>query len=41
MHDVRFARLNQVIEHCNSGVQNNSNLDNRLLNGKNVNHYNL
>lgn len=30
MHDGRFATLEQVIEHYNSGVQNTPNLDNRL-----------
>jgi cytochrome c peroxidase len=30
MHDGRFATLEQVIEHYNSGVRNSPNLDNRL-----------
>lgn len=31
MHDGRFATLEEVIEHYNSGVQANPNLDNRLM----------
>lgn len=30
MHDGRFTTLEQVIEHYDSGVQNNRYLDNRL-----------
>lgn len=30
MHDGRFATLEEVVEHYNSGVQNHPNLDNRL-----------
>lgn len=30
MHDGRFATLEDVVEHYNSGVQNHPNLDNRL-----------
>lgn len=41
MHDGRFATLDEVIEHYNSGVQNNPNLDNRLRQGNNVRRLNL
>ncbi|RKN04196.1 cytochrome-c peroxidase, partial [Aquimarina sp. AD1] len=41
MHDGRFGTLEQVIEHYNSGVQNNPNLDNRLTQGNNVRRLNL
>lgn len=41
MHDGRFATLQEVIEHYNSGVQNNPNLDNRLLQGNNPRRLNL
>ena len=41
MHDGRFANLEQVIEHYNSGVQNSPNLDNRLRQGNNVRRLNL
>jgi len=30
MHDGRFATLEEVVEHYNSGVQNHPNLDNPL-----------
>lgn len=30
MHDGRFSTLEDVVEHYNSGIQNNPNLDNRL-----------
>lgn len=30
MHDGRFATLEQVVEHYNSGIQNGPSLDNRL-----------
>jgi len=33
MHDGRFATLEQVIEHYNSGIQANPNLDTRLMQG--------
>ena len=35
MHDGRFATLEEVIEHYNSGVQDHPNLDNRLRVGGN------
>ncbi|WP_231743016.1 cytochrome-c peroxidase [Winogradskyella endarachnes] len=41
MHDGRFSTLEEVIEHYNSGVQNNPNLDNRLRQGNNVRRLNL
>ncbi|MDF4202953.1 cytochrome c peroxidase [Maribacter sp. SA7] len=41
MHDGRFETLDEVIEHYNSGVQNNPNLDNRLTQGNNVRRLNL
>jgi len=41
MHDGRFATLAEVVEHYNSGVQNNPNLDNRLTQGNNVRRLNL
>ncbi len=41
MHDGRFATLLEVVEHYNSGVQNNPNLDNRLTQGNNVRRLNL
>jgi cytochrome c peroxidase len=41
MHDGRFESLIQVIEHYNSGVQNNPNLDNRLRQGNDVRRLNL
>ncbi|VXC27017.1 cytochrome-c peroxidase [Maribacter litoralis] len=41
MHDGRFETLEDVIEHYNSGVQNNPNLDNRLTQGNNVRRLNL
>ncbi|WP_116769121.1 cytochrome-c peroxidase [Maribacter litoralis] len=41
MHDGRFETLEEVIEHYNSGVQNNPNLDNRLTQGNNVRRLNL
>ncbi|WP_298781827.1 cytochrome c peroxidase [uncultured Polaribacter sp.] len=41
MHDGRFETLEEVIEHYNSGVQNNQNLDNRLTQGNNVRRLNL
>lgn len=41
MHDGRFESLSQVIEHYNSGVQNNPNLDNRLRQGNDVRRLNL
>ena len=41
MHDGRFTTLEQVIEHYNSGVQNNRNLDNRLRRGNGVRRLNL
>ena len=41
MHDGRFTTLEQVIEHYNSGVQNNQNLDNRLRRGNGVRRLNL
>lgn len=41
MHDGRFGTLEQVIEHYNSGLQNNPNLDNRLTQGNNVRRLNL
>ena len=41
MHDGRFTNLNQVIEHYNSGVQNNPNLDNRLRQGNVARRLNL
>lgn len=41
MHDGRFETLAEVIEHYNSGVQNNPNLDNRLNQGNNVRRLNL
>ena len=41
MHDGRFASLEQVIEHYNSRVQNNPNLDNRLRQGNGVRRLNL
>lgn len=41
MHDGRFETLAEVIEHYNSGVQNNPNLDNRLTQGNNVRRLNL
>ncbi|CAM4403768.1 cytochrome-c peroxidase [Zobellia nedashkovskayae] len=41
MHDGRFQTLEEVIEHYNSGVQNNANLDNRLTQGNNVRRLNL
>jgi len=41
MHDGRFATLEQVIEHYNSGVQNNRNLDGRLRRGNGVRRLNL
>jgi cytochrome c peroxidase len=33
MHDGRFATLEDVVEHYNSGIQNHPNLDNRLRQG--------
>lgn len=41
MHDGRFETLEEVIEHYNSGVQNNPNLDNKLTQGNNVRRLNL
>jgi len=41
MHDGRFETLEDVVEHYNSGVQNNPNLDNRLTQGNNVRRLNL
>lgn len=41
MHDGRFETLAEVIEHYNSGVQNNPNLDNRFTQGNNVRRLNL
>lgn len=41
MHDGRFTTLEQVIEHYNSGVRNNQNLDNRLRRGNGVRRLNL
>lgn len=41
MHDGRFATLLEVVEHYNSGVQDNPNLDNRLTQGNNVRRLNL
>ncbi|BAO77327.1 hypothetical protein [Winogradskyella sp. PG-2] len=41
MHNGRFATLEEVIEHYNNGVQNNPNLDNRLLQGNNIRRLNL
>ncbi len=41
MHDGRFATLAEVIEHYNSGVQNNPNLDNRLTVRNGVRRLNL
>lgn len=41
MHDGRFETLEEVIEHYNSGVLNNPNLDNRLTQGNNVRRLNL
>lgn len=41
MHDGRFTTLEQVIEHYNSGVQNNRNLDGRLRRGNGVRRLNL
>lgn len=42
MHDGRFATLEEVVEHYNSGVQNSADLDNRLrVNGNNVRRLNL
>lgn len=41
MHDGRFETLAEVIEHYNSGVQDNPNLDNRLTQGNNVRRLNL
>ena len=35
MHDGRFATLEEVIEHYNSGVEDHPNLDNRLRQGGN------
>jgi cytochrome c peroxidase len=41
MHDGRFETLEEVIEHYNSGIQNNPNLDNRLTQGNNARRLNL
>jgi len=41
MHDGRFATLDEVIEHYDNGVQDNPNLDNRLMQGNNVRRLNL
>lgn len=41
MHDGRFATLEQVVEHYNSGVQNSMFLDGRLRAGNNVRRLNL
>ena len=41
MHDGRFATLEEVIEHYDTGVQANPNLDNRLMQGNNVRRLNL
>lgn len=41
MHDGRFTTLEQVIEHYNSGVQNNQYLDNRLRQGNRARRLNL
>ncbi|MFI8604202.1 cytochrome-c peroxidase [Cellulophaga baltica] len=41
MHDGRFETLEEVVEHYNSGVQDNPNLDNRLTQGNNVRRLNL
>jgi cytochrome c peroxidase len=41
MHDGRFATLEQVIEHYNSGIQNSPNLDGRLRRGNGVRRLNL
>jgi len=41
MHDGRFATIEQVIEHYNSGVQNSANLDDRLRQGNGVRRLNL
>jgi cytochrome c peroxidase len=41
MHDGRFATLEEVIEHYNSGVQNHPNLDNPLRRNGSVRRLNL
>jgi cytochrome c peroxidase len=41
MHDGRFATLEQVVEHYNSGIQNGPALDNRLRQGPNPQRLNL
>ncbi len=41
MHDGRFATLEEVVEHYNSGVQDHPNLDNRLRRGGNPRRLNL
>jgi cytochrome c peroxidase len=41
MHDGRFETLEEVIEHYNSGVQDNGNLDNRLRNNNGIRRLNL
>lgn len=41
MHDGRFETFAEVVEHYNSGVQNNPNLDNKLTQGNNVRRLNL
>ena len=41
MHDGRFATLREVIDHYDSGVQDNPNLSNRLRRNGNVRRLNL
>lgn len=41
MHDGRFATLEEVVEHYNSGVQNSADLDGRLRQGNGVRRLNL
>ncbi|MEM7349101.1 MAG: cytochrome c peroxidase, partial [Chloroflexota bacterium] len=41
MHDGRFATLEEVVEHYNSGVQNHPNLDNQLQQGAQPRRLNL
>ena len=41
MHDGRFATLEEVVEHYNSGIQNSATLDNRLRRGNQPERLNL
>jgi len=41
MHDGRFATLMEVIDHYDSGIQNNEHLDDRLTTNNKPQHLNL